>query len=153
MNEHAKLTPQATGSMKQFEILVGEWTTVETHPQLPSAVHGYSSFSWLKEDGLLLWRFDSEPGGGIPTALSVIGCDDSTGACSVLYSDERGVTRIYQMSLEDGIWKMWRDAPGFLQRMTATISSDGNTITSHGELSRDGKHWEQDLNVTYTRKQ
>jgi len=70
----------------------------------------------------------------------------------MLYSDERGVARIYQMSLEGGVWKMWRDSPGFSQRVTGTISSDGNTITWHGELSYDGSNWEQDLDVTYTRK-
>ena len=72
--------------------------------------------------------------------------------CCMLYSDERGVARIYQMSLEGGVWKMWRDSPGFSQRVTGTISGDGNTITWHGELSYDGSHWEQDLDVTYTRR-
>lgn len=69
----------------------------------------------------------------------------------MLYADERGVARIYQMSLEGGVWKMWRDSTGFSQRMTGTFSVDGNTILVHGELSRDGSHWEQDLDVTYTR--
>jgi hypothetical protein len=68
-----------------------------------------------------------------------------------LYADERGVARIYQVSLEGGVWKMWRDSPGFSQRMTGTFSEDGDTITVHGELSRDASHWEQDLDVTYTR--
>jgi hypothetical protein len=71
----------------------------------------------------------------------------------MLYSDERGVARIYQMSLEGGVWKMWRESPGFSQRMTGMLSSDGNTMTCHGELSRDGERWEHDLDVTYTRKQ
>ena len=71
----------------------------------------------------------------------------------MLYTDERGVARIYQMSLEGGIWKMWRDSPDFSQRMTGTFSDDGNTITWKGEMSRDGAAWEGDLNVTYTRKQ
>jgi hypothetical protein len=60
--------------------------------------------------------------------------------------------RIYQMSLEGGEWSIWRDSSGFSQRITGTISSDENTMTRHGELSRDGEHWEQDLDVTYTRK-
>jgi hypothetical protein len=47
---------------------------------------------------------------------------------------------------------MWRDAPEFSQRMTGTLSSDGNTITCQWELSYDGEHWEQNLDVTYTRK-
>src|SRR5262245_32063962 len=125
---------------------------VGTHPGLPATAHGHSSFEWLREGALLGWHFDWEPGGP-PTAFSVIGYDDTVEPCYMLYSDERGVSRIYQMSLEGGLWKMWRDSPDFSQRMTGTFSDDGNTITCRGELSRDGSTWEPDLSVTYTRKQ
>jgi hypothetical protein len=152
MNEHAERSPQPTYSLKQFDILVGQWDMVGIHPELPSPVHGHSSFEWLVKEALLVWHFDWGPG-GIPSALSVIGHDDTLEPCSMLYSDERGVARIYQMSLEGGVWKMWRDAPAFFQRMTGTFSDDGNTITCHGELSSDGSKWKQDLDVTYTRKQ
>jgi hypothetical protein len=151
MNEQTERPPQPTNSLKQFDILVGEWKMVGTHPAFPATAHGHSSFAWLREEALLLWHFDWE-GPGPPSALSVIGHDDSVETCSMLYADERGVARIYQMSLEGGVWQMWRESPGFSQRMTGTVSSDGNTITCHGELSRDGSHWEQDLDVTYTRK-
>jgi len=151
MNKLPQLRPQATGSLKQFDILVGEWDMVGTHPAFPSAVHGHSSFEWLVEGALLVWHFDWEPSGP-PRAVSVIGHDGPAETCSMLYADERGVSRIYQMRLEGGIWKMWRDSPGFLQRMSGTFSEDGNSISSHGELSRDGSTWEQDLGVTYTRK-
>ena len=123
-----------------------------THPQLPSAVHGHSSFEWLREGALLAWHFDWERGQGLPSAFSVIGQDDAVEACAMLYSDERGVARIYQMSLAGGLWKMWRDAPGFSQRMTGRFSADGSTISWQGELSRDGSTWEPDLSVIYTRK-
>ena len=145
--------PQPTRSLKQFDVLLGDWTMVGTHPQLPSAVQGHSSFEWLREGALLAWQFDWERGQGIPSAFSVIGQDDAVEPCSMLYTDERGVARIYQMSLAGGMWKMWRDSPEFSQRMTGTVSEDGNTITCHGELSRDGSHWEPDLAVRYTKKQ
>jgi hypothetical protein len=144
--------PQPIRSLQQFDILIGEWTMVGTHPALPSAVHGQSSFEWLKEGALLIWHFNWEHGQGIPSAFSVIGHDDAGDACSMLYTDERGVARIYQMSLADGVWKMWRASPGFSQRMRGTFSEDGKTITWHGELSRDGSTWEPDLSVVYTRK-
>lgn len=150
MHEQTGLPPQPTSTLKQFDVLVGKWKTVGTHPAFPSAVHGLSSFEWLREGTLLTWHFDWEHGGP-PSALSVIGHDDVDETCSMLYSDVRGVARIYQMRLEGGVWRMWRDSPGFSQRMTGTISSDGNTITCRGELSRDGSIWEQDLDVTYTR--
>jgi len=151
-NPSELLPPQPTRSLTQFEILVGEWDMVGTHPALPSAVHGHSSFEWLVEGALLVWHFDWEHGGGVPSGLGVIGHDDSVETCCMLYSDERGVARILQMSLEGSVWRMWRDSPGFSQRMRGTFSKDGNTITVHGELSRDGSAWEQDLDVTYTRK-
>ena len=144
--------PQPTRSLSQFDILIGEWTTVGVHPQLPSAVHGQSTFEWLKDGALLVWRFDWEPGGGVPGAYCIIGHDDTTDVCTVLYTDVRGVARIYLMTLADGLWKMWRESPDFAQRMTGTIADGGNTITVRGELARDGASWEPDLSVTYTRK-
>jgi hypothetical protein len=154
MNKDSERRPlQPTHSLKLFDILVGKWTMVGTHPLLPSAVYGHSSFEWLREGVLLVWHFDWEHGQGIPCAFSVIGRDDAVEPCSMLYTDERGVARIYQMSLADGVWKKWREAPGFSQRMTGTFSDDDNTITWHGELSHDGSTWEPDLSVTYTRKQ
>jgi hypothetical protein len=152
MNENAKLPPQPTGSMQQFAVLLGEWTTVGSHPQLPSLIQGHSSFEWLREGSLLVWHFNWESGGP-PNAFSVIGRDDGASTCSMLYTDERGVARIYQMSLEGGVWKMWRNSAGFSQQMTGTFNEDGKIISCKGELSRDGSHWEQDLDVTYRRKE
>ncbi len=144
--------PQPTRSLKQFDMLLGEWTMVGTHPYLPAAVHGHSSFEWLREGALLVWHFDWDSGQGIPSAFNVIGHDDAVETCSMLYTDERGVSRIYQMSLAGGVWKMWRESPDFSQRMTGTFSEDDQTITWHGEMSHDSSTWEPDLRVTYTRK-
>lgn len=124
---------------------------VGTHPAFPSAVHGSSTFEWLAEDALLIWHFDWEQPGP-PSALSVIGRDDSADACCVLYTDQRGVGRMYQMELEDGVWKMWRESTAFSQRMTGTFSDDGRTIRVHGQLSRDGSNWQQDLDITYSKQ-
>lgn len=145
--------PQPPGSLRQLEILVGEWDMAGIHPAFPSAVHGHSSFAWLMEGSLLVWHFEWEPPGP-PSAISVIGHDDeAVDTCTMLYADERGVARIYRLRLADGVWTMWRESPGFSQRITGKLSADGNTIASHGELSRDGARWEQDLDVMYTRKQ
>src|SRR5215472_10488879 len=103
MNQHSE-PPQPTSSLTQFDSLIGEWDMVGTHPQLPAAVQGHSSFEWLRKGALLVWHFEWERGGP-PSALSVIGHDDAGETCSMLYADERGVARIYQMSLEGGMWK------------------------------------------------
>ncbi len=136
--------------LEHFAPLVGEWDTTGRHPLFPSAVHGHSSFKWLEGEALLVWHFGWEQPGP-PNAVSVIGGDDSLETYQVLYSDERGVSRIYETSLADGVWEFWRKSPGFSQRVTGTFSKDGNTIVGHGQLSRDGSNWEPDLDVTYTK--
>ena len=70
----------------------------------------------------------------------------------MLYFDESGVSRKYEVSLHDNVWKWWRNSPDFSQRFTGTIVDDGNTIASTGELSKDnGSTWEKDLALTYRR--
>jgi hypothetical protein len=66
--------------------------------------------------------------------------------------DGRGVLRIYRMSVADGVWRMWRDAPGFNQRFSGRISDDGQTIEAAWEFSRDGTGWQKDFDVTYRRQ-
>ncbi len=130
--------------------LVGEWQMVGTHPAFEAAAHGRSTFEWLSDGGLLVWRFEWESPGP-PSAISVIGWDDGGGPLTVLYSDVRGVYRIYLMELDGGTWTMHRESPGFSQRMSGSLSPDGKTIAVRGELTRDGVSWEGDLNVEYTR--
>jgi hypothetical protein len=144
--------PQPTRSLKQFEILIGTWEMVGTHPALPEPVKGEASFEWLRDGALLVWHFNPASGSGVPKGYSVIGHDDAGEACSMLYTDERGVHRIYQMTLAGGIWKQWRNSADFAQRMTGTFSANGNTISVAGEMSMAGAAWEPDLNMTYRRK-
>ncbi len=53
------------------------------------------------------------------------------------------------MNFSDGVWQMWREAPGFWQRYEGRLSNDGNTITARWEKSSDGAAWEHDFDVTY----
>jgi hypothetical protein len=138
-------------ALKQLNPLVGEWKMVGAHAAFPSTVKGHSSFKWLERGSLLVWHFDWDSPGP-PSAISVIGHDEAAESYSMLYTDERGVARIYEMTLEGRIWTMHRESPGFSQRMTGTFGEDGNTIQVHGELSRDGSTWEGDLSVAYTRE-
>ena len=69
----------------------------------------------------------------------------------MLYSDSRGVARVYAMSLGEGVWKLWRDDPSFPPRFTGTFSADGRTITGRWEKSSDGASRELDFDGTFTR--
>ena len=67
------------------------------------------------------------------------------------YFDSRGVARRYALEAEAGVFRFWRDQPGFSQRFTGTLSADGNTIDGVAELCQDGTTWEEDLRMTYKR--
>ena len=146
-NEAAKPNP----ALEPFGVLVGTWRTIGTHPLVPGTTfHGRTSFSWMEGGAFLLMHSQiDEP--EIPSGIAVFGTDDATGECSMLYFDERGVSRRYEVSLRNNVWTWWRDDPAFSQRMVGTIEADGRTIVSRGELSRDGAAWEPDLALTYTR--
>jgi hypothetical protein len=60
------------------------------------------------------------------------------------------------MSVEDGVWKLWRDEPDFSaldfsQHFAGTFSADGRTIDGRWEICHDGTTWEHDFDLTYTR--
>ena len=146
-NEAAK--PNA--ALQPLGVLVGTWNTVGTHPLVPGVTfHGRTSFDWLEGGAFLIMHSEiDEP--QIPSGIAIFGTDDTTGECSMLYFDERGVSRRYEVSIKDNVWKWWRNTPEFSQRFAGTIAVDGRTIDGRGELSRDGTNWEGDLQLKYTR--
>jgi len=84
-------------------------------------------------------------------SISIIGCDAANGTYFQLYSDERGVCRIYEMSINDDEWNLWREGEPFSQRFTARISDDGNTITGRWEIAEDFAHYTTDFDLIYRR--
>ena len=137
-------------ALKPFSILVGEWNTVGSHPLIPGKLHGHTTFEWI-EGGAYLRMLSEIEEPGVPSGISIFGSDDKAGTFFMIYFDERGVSRKYDTSLQDNIWKFWRNAPGFSQRYTGTFADGGNTIIWIGELSEDDATWKPDLNLTYTR--
>ena len=143
--------------LEHLDTLVGQWDTEATHRLMPGTIiHGRATFEWLADGPFLIWRahYDHPD---IPDSIAILGCDDTgdlrnpSGGCSLHYFDRRGVTRLYNLSAEAGVWRFWRDHPGFAQRFTGVLSADGNTIAGVAELCQDGATWEEDLSITYTR--
>jgi hypothetical protein len=132
-----------------FDPLVGEWMFEATHPMFPSTVvHGHMSYEWLEGERFLVQR-SSNDHPDFPDSISVIGFADDV--LTAHYFDSRGVFRIYRIAMEGDTLRMWRDAPGFSQRMEAKLSEDGATLAGVGQLSRDDETWEDDLATTFTR--
>ncbi len=137
-------------ALEPLNALVGTWSIEMTHVALPDTVHGRKVFEWLEGGYFLIERsrFDHPD---VPDSISMIGAGDSDAPLETHYFDSRGVLRVQKMSLEDRIWNVWRDAPGFSQRFTGKLSDDGKTIEVSGELSKDGVNWQHDFTHSYTR--
>jgi hypothetical protein len=138
-------------ALQPFGFLVGEWTTVGSHPMLPGKTfHGRTSFDWLEGGAFLMMRSKiDEP--DIPDGIAIFGSDDARGTHHMLYFDERGVSRRYEVSIGTNGWRWWRDAPGFAQRYDVRVVDGGTKMVGEGELCRDGSSWEKDLALTYSR--
>jgi hypothetical protein len=143
------LVPDRNPALKPLQSLVGEWEMELSNAaflQDPSAsVKGSASIAWVENGAFLMLSM-----GG--NAIWLISRDASVPDYTVFYYDNRQVSRIYAMSFMAGIWKIWRNSPGFSQRFEARLSADGNSIKGAWEKSPDGKNWEHDFDVTYTRR-
>ena len=141
------------GALQAFDALVGTWATTATHPELDGAIAGTAIFEWL-DGGLFLIQRTTFDHPQVPNAIIVIGApEDGQGPAmqglAMEYFDSRGVRRTYLTSLENGVWRWWRDVPGFEQRFTATLAPDA--FDGHGELARTPGEWRDDLSVSYRR--
>jgi hypothetical protein len=155
MNSVAKMSShQHNPALQKLEGLVGEWemelSNASFLPRPSDTVKGLVFFEWVQDGAFLVMRMGDKPPSP-PSALWLIGRDESIPNYTVLYYDARSVSRIYEMSFSDGLWKMWRESPGFSQRFTGTFLDDGKRITARWEKSSDGLRWEHDFNVMYTK--
>lgn len=138
--------------LEPFNILIGDWKTEGRHPAFPGlVVNGKTSFQWL-EGGAFVIMHSHVDHKDFPDGIAVFGSDDSSEEFVMNYFDERNVSRRYTCTLKDNVWTWWRDDKEFSQRFTCKIQDDGRKIVSKGEMCRKGGTWEQDLELTYTRK-
>jgi hypothetical protein len=107
--------PSAEQALKEMEVLVGEWSQTAASPGHGSPPAGVkAAFEWLEGGQLLLERSTVEMPEA-PDAVCVYGCDAANGTYYQLYTDVRNVGRVYQMSIGNGEWKLWREGEPFNQ--------------------------------------
>lgn len=134
-----------------FAPLLGEWATTGRHPQLPGrTLRGRVSFESIEGGAFVRMRSTSAER-EIPSGVALFGTDDAEGGGTMLYFDERGVSRRYTFEIQDGELTWRRDDPGFRQRFVITVDGGGTHLSGKGQMSRDGRPWEGDLDVEYER--
>jgi hypothetical protein len=146
--------PSTNDDLSQF---VGEWRILAAFDDEPPAdIGARATFEWLTGERFLIERWEV-PIPEAPDGIAIIGADpEREGNYLQHYFDSRGVARVYKMSVEGGVWKLWRDEPDFspldfIQRFTGTFSTDGQTIVGRWEICHDGTTWERDFDLTYSR--
>ena len=145
------MRPNVNAALSGLEFLVGDWNTTGTHPMMPGVeLHGRAKFEWI-EDGAFLIMHAHIDDPRFPTGVAIFGTDNGTGECFMLYSDERGVSRKYDVVIEDHGFRWERFTTEFSQRFTVTAVNGAEQMVSKGEMSRDGGAWEGDLSLVYTR--
>lgn len=140
-------------ALAELQFLAGTWDMeLSDAPFLPdpdAKAHGLVTFEWIEQGAALVMRMGEAT---TPTATWIIGRDDSEPDYQILYADDRGVSRTYQMNLTKGAWRIWRDTPEFSQRFEAEVSADQAEINGSWQKSVDGgTTWEHDFTVRYRR--
>ena len=138
-------------ALKNLEIFVGKWdielSNADFLPDKNAKAHISASFEWV-EDGAYLLACQGPR--KAPQARWLVGRDDATGQYKVLYFDSRGVSRVYEMSLKNKVWKMWRDAPD-LPQLFRGVFKNRDTIIAEWKTAKDGKRLKHDFDMKYTR--
>jgi hypothetical protein len=138
-----------THPAKKLALLVGRWDVEVLFPGKPP-LRGAATGTWLEKNALLALRIHVR--GGPPKSVSVLGADDANDSLCMLYTDERGVTRRYEMTLTPRSWTLTRKAPGFSQRFLGRFDVRRRTIHGVWQTSADGRRWLHDFHMTYTKK-
>jgi hypothetical protein len=137
-------------ALDRLDALIGKWTMEAGPPGGPLwPGEARVTFEWLEGRTFVIerWSVDLPEA---PNGIAVIGADDEPETFRQHYFDSRGVHRVYEMTLADGVWKLWRDAPNpFPQRFSGTFSDDGQTISGRWEKAEEGAGWETDFDLVY----
>jgi hypothetical protein len=146
-------------ALQQLDVLVGTWAM---QASIGDRVMGESTatFGWHESNGYLTMHVDPpqdiapEWQRNSPLPIdAAIGLDDHTGSFTMLYSDARGVCRIYRMTFDGGHWTMQGQAgDGFHQRFDAVVDAEKGRIDARWEHAEDGESWQPDFDVTYLRR-
>ena len=145
--------PTAEKALKEMEPLVGEWALEAIPPGgEPWPGQARATIGWHHSGAHLVERATIELPEA-PDVIKIMGCDAANGTYYQLYSDDRGVCRVYEMSIGNGEWRLWRTGEPFPQRFIGRFEDGGNTIVGRWEKAEDGENYETDFDVIYRKVQ
>jgi hypothetical protein len=138
--------------MRRLGGLVGEWDVTMTHAwfleSLDTEIKGAATFEWLA-DAFLVMRSTWADGS---TQAFVFGRNDARDEYVAFTHDDRGVYRVFGMTVADGEWTLLREDPDFHQRIVMRVQP--GRIGLRADASDDaGQTWRKDLDYIFERRQ
>jgi hypothetical protein len=124
--------------------LLGTWDLTMHHRLMTEPIRGRQHYERVLDGAYvrLDWSYDHPD---FPDALAILSED------AAHYFDVRGVTRVFDLEIDDEGWRMVRLDPEFAQRYTTRFVGE-DAMESEGEFSSDGgTTWDHDFTMTYTR--
>src|SRR4029453_17694031 len=106
--------PGPSPAVERLDAFIGTWRIQASPPGGPPwPGGGQVTFQWLEGGAFLIPRWPAGVARGPRERFRQH------------YFRSRGVERVYQMSVADGVWRLWRDGEDFSQRFSGTFSTDG----------------------------
>jgi hypothetical protein len=138
-------------ALAKLERALGTWTVTGSHPYLPGrTLRGHVTFERI-EGGAFVRMHSKMDDPEFPEGVAIFGTDGDEDTCTMLYFDERGVARRYDVAFHADGFTWSRDSSKFAQRFRVTIADDGRTMESEGTMKKEGQTWEPDLRLSYVR--
>ena len=96
------MAAETTERNENLAPLIGEWSMKMIMPgeEEPPDIGARVTFEWMGDKAFVLERW-TIPIPEAPDGLALIGWDEGRGTFLQHYFDERGVARVYEMSLEN----------------------------------------------------
>ena len=145
-----KITPtEPVEGLRSLDVLVGKWNvTLEFKSDPANRGTGWESYEWMDGGFFLVGRFDRTfSKEKSHTGMTIFGADVTGKNCLGHFFDNQGNSRIYDVSLRDGVFKL----TGKWERYSGQVSEDGTTISGTWEQSKDGIDWEYLCDITQTK--
>ncbi|MBI3335357.1 MAG: DUF1579 family protein [Candidatus Portnoybacteria bacterium] len=138
-------------ALSALEPLIGEWEYTMYNcwflESMDTKVKGLTTIERLENSFVVVRSTDADKK---PSDIWVIGYSDPQEKYMMFYHDQRGVSRIFNMTFDGTKLVFWREDKDMYQRITLEITEDG--LHSVAEASEDkGKTWRKDLEMAHKR--
>lgn len=127
---------KANPALRPLDGAVGRWVVTGSHPYMPDrALRGEVTFERI-EGGAFIRMHSKMEDAQFPEGVAIFGTDSDDQTCTMLYFDERGIGRRYDVTFHDDGFSWSRDTPKFAQRFGSPSRATAQRCTGRERCVR-----------------